>query len=70
MAKITLKEIKRMINNGLVKDITTCEPIEIEGKRIIAVATGIYGLNGVLIEDASGKLYGITARSCNLFRYC
>ena len=35
----------------------------------IAYSVGMYGMNGLLLEDENGKRYKITSRSTNLFRF-
>ena len=35
----------------------------------IAYSVGIYGMNGLLLEDENGKRYKIISRSTNLFRF-
>ena len=38
--------------------------------RTVAMAFGVYGMNGALFEDENGDLYKITARNSTLFQMC
>ena len=38
--------------------------------RTVAMAFGVYGMNGALFEDENGELYKITARNSTLFQMC
>ena len=67
MTKTTLKEIKRLIKNGTAQDLTSGKEIPRSYNKI-AYSFGIYGINGGIIEDSDGNLYGITGRTANLFR--
>ena len=63
-----LKEIK----NTYAKDITRLNDKEVyylvnKGLETIAIAYGIYGMNGWLGKDKDGNLYKITKRTGNLF---
>ena len=68
MKKMTQKEIKKLVEYGHAKDITNKEE-HIKGLSIIGVSVGIYGRNGLLLEDDNGELYAITKRSTNIFKY-
>lgn len=68
MKTMKLKEIKRFVEYGRAKDITNNEE-HIKGLSIIGVSVGVYGRNGLLLEDKQGDLYAITARSTNIFLY-
>lgn len=71
--KITQKELKEMIKNKVVEDITRIDNInelikKENGLETIALSFGIYGRNAGLAKgNKTGKLYGITARNSNLF---
>jgi hypothetical protein len=61
-----LKEIK----NTQAIDITNTISELSETLSVVAVSRGVYGMNGALLQgDTTGKLYKITARNTNLFRY-
>ena len=68
MVKITQKTIKGV--NAI--DISSYSEEEIQALpklEKIAYSGGMYGMNGLLLEDKSGKRYKITSRSTNLFRF-
>ena len=68
MIKVTQKIIKEV--NAI--DITSYSEDEIQALlklEKIAYSVGIYGMNGLLLEDENGKRYKITSRSTNLFRF-
>lgn len=71
MRKYTQKEIKDLVRDGYAINITTAQEEEIkEPLEKVGYSLGVYGLNGgVLIGRETGKLYAITARSTNLFRW-
>lgn len=68
MVKITQKIIKGV--NAI--DITSYSDEQINQLpklEKIAYSVGMYGMNGLLLEDENGKRYKITCRSTNLFRF-
>ena len=68
MIKTTQKTIKGV--NAI--DITSYSEEQIKQLpklEKIAYSVGIYGMNGLLLEDENGKRYKITSRSTNLFRF-
>ena len=68
MIKVTQKTIKGV--NAI--DITSYSEDEIQAlPRLekVAYSVGIYGMNGLLLEDENGKRYKIISRSTNLFRF-
>lgn len=73
MARIKMKqsEIKNFVKTGAAKDVTTGDITKIkESVTCIGYSTGVYGINGGLFKgDKSKKLYAITSRSTNLFRW-
>lgn len=70
MRKYTLKELREYVRLGFATDLTNEDPDKIPNHyEKIGYSTGIYGLNGGLIQDMeSGQYYAILARSSNLFR--
>ena len=68
MKTMKLKDIKRLVEYGSAKDITNKNE-HIKGLSIIGVSVGVYGRNGLLLEDDNGKLYAITKRSTSIFIY-
>ena len=72
MIKTTQKALKKHVAVGIAKDITQYSFEEADALcrthnlEIIAISSGIYGLNGALLKDENGKLYAITARNTTL----
>lgn len=68
MTKVSLKTIKSLIKEGVAVNV-------VEGSRIpkpytkIAFSSGVYGTNGALYADESGKLYAICGRLQCLYEY-
>ena len=59
MRKYKLKELRELVRLGVAEDYTN-KPSE--------YITGVYGINGGLIEDTeTGQLYAIIGRCSNLF---
>ena len=72
MRKYTQKEIKKLVLLGLAEDLTQAshEELKIKIKHCekVGYSSGIYGINGGIIQDAqNGNIYAITARNSNLF---
>ena len=77
MRKYTKKELKHMIDLGLVVDITPLDSKEI--KKIckreqyieqVGYCSGIYGVNGCMLKGyKTNTYYVITSRNSNLFRF-
>lgn len=74
-SKISKKEIKRYITNGLAKDITFNGFSENNELReqcdfdVLAISTGTYGMTGALLIDRkTNQLYAITERNATLFQ--
>lgn len=69
--KTSQKEIKKLIKSKVIEDITTATNeilTDLELEKVV-LSFGIYGMNGGIFKSRkNGKLYGITARNCNLFR--
>ena len=73
--KTTLHDIKEFVKRGLATDITSYSFDQINDLRkntwfdTIAYATGIYGLNGIVLRDVNtGIMYAITSRTNALFQ--
>ena len=72
MIKTTQKALEKHVAAGIAHDITQYSFEEAEALyrahslEVIAVSSGVYGLNGALIKDENGKLYAITARNTTL----
>lgn len=63
-----LKEIKRLVEFGHAQDITS-DNEDYNDLKIIGVSVGVYGRNGLLLENAKGDKYAITKRASNIFKY-
>ncbi len=72
--RMTQKEIRNLVNMGIVADITymnfeDCQNLMDSHKlTTLNVSTGVYGMNGALFQDENGKLYAITSRTSALFQ--
>lgn len=71
MRKYTLRELRELVRLGMAQDITDSNPKSIiEPVEKIGYSSGVYGLNGGLLQGReSGNYYAITARSSNLFYF-
>ena len=68
MKKYTCKELRRLVKAARAIEANTMDIPESVDK--IGLAFGSCGLAGALLQGRdSGKLYAITARCSNLFRY-
>lgn len=65
MEKMTQKELKRLVRNGVAKDVTNSGSRKDipEGYRQIGYSCGVYGCNGMLLQGESGQLYAVCART-------
>lgn len=72
--RMTQKEIKRFVTLGVAEDITyfsfdDCNALrKAHSFTTLNISTGVYGMNGALFKDESGKLYAITSRTSTLFQ--
>lgn len=72
--KTTLKELRRLDNYNHAKNITRLNFEQVNelrekenGLEVLEVSTGLYGLNGALLEGNNSKqLYVIIGRSSSL----
>ena len=66
MKKIRLYVLKSMIKSGVAIDVASLDADEYQelcrSSKIIAVSTGVYGVNGVLVER-NGKWYASVGRN-------
>lgn len=71
MRKYTLRELRELVRLGMAQDITDSDSKSIiEPVEKIGYSSGVYGLNGGLLQGReSGNYYAITARSSNLFYF-
>ena len=69
MKKLTIKEIKRLVELGLAEDITNGRDRKEIKERytLVGIATGCYGVNAKLFQGESGQLYAITKRTTALY---
>lgn len=65
---VTQADLKKLVDYGAAKDITNGGSLP-TGSRRVFVTTGAYGANGVLFVSKTGKLYAITSRGGQLFKY-
>ena len=69
MRKYKLNELKSLIATGHAENLTNAKVEAIPTKHEkVGYSSGVYGINGGLIEDENGKFYAITARNSMLFR--
>ena len=66
MKKIRLYVLKSMIKSGVAIDVASIDADEYQelcrSSKKIAVSTGVYGVNGVLVER-NGKWYASVGRN-------
>ena len=66
MKKVSKCVLKSMINRGVATDVAILDADEYQevcrSSKKIAVSTGVYGVNGVLVES-HGKLYASVGRN-------
>ena len=66
MKKIRLYVLKSMIKSGVAIDVASLDADEYQevcrSSKKIAVSTGVYGVNGVLVER-NGKFYASVGRN-------
>lgn len=72
MRKYTQKQLKEFVKLGLAIDITNwsdkeCYDLQRQGVTQVGYSAGIYGCNGMLLQDKQGQSYVITARNGNIF---
>ncbi len=76
MFKTTQKELRSFIRMGYAKDYTNATQAEIkelEKKCLnrLAYSAGVYGMNGILVEDyETGEKYIVIGRGINLYVLC
>ena len=66
MKKTRLYVLKSMIKRGVATDVASLDADEYQevcsSGKTIALSTGVYGVNGVLVES-NGKLYASVGRN-------
>lgn len=74
MERMKQKEIRRLVALDLAEDITylsfkACNDLmNAHSFTTMNISTGVYGMNGALLQDETGKLYVITNRTSTLFQ--
>lgn len=73
MEKVTQRVLKSLVHSGIATDITNYTASDMYALMArtnlykIAYASGVYGLNGLLLQDTlTGEMYVITHRSTAL----
>lgn len=71
MKQYTRKQLRGFVRLRMAQDITDSDPKSItEPVEKIGYSSGVYGLNGGLLQGReSGNYYAILARSSNLFYF-
>lgn len=74
MIKYTQKDLKSLVKQGITEDITNvvdvkCREIHAKGITQIGYSCGVYGCNGMLLRDNSGKQYAIIGRTSAMFSF-
>ena len=69
MEKYTIKQLKRLVNDGVAIDVTYAkEKSDIpESYTQIGYASGLYGCNGMLLKGESGQLYAVAGRTTAMY---
>lgn len=69
--RYTLRELRALVRDGYAINLTNADhdTVYSVGRTCtrIGYSTGIYGLNGGLVETPDGTRYAIIGRSSNLF---
>ena len=70
MRRYTQKQLKHLVATGAAKDVTNDHERTISGYyRQIGYSAGVYGCNGMLLQDSNGNLYAVTARTTAIYLY-
>lgn len=69
MEKYTQKQLKNLVKCGVAVDITNDNKRRINNYTQIGYSCGVYGCNGMLLQDATGKLFAITDRTMAIYLY-
>lgn len=69
MDKYTQKQLKGLVKSGVAIDITNAKDRSIIPGyyRQIGYSSGVYGCNGMLLQDENGKLYAVTERTTAIY---
>lgn len=70
MERYTQKQLKQLVRTGAAIDVTNDSKRRISGYyRQVGYSCGVYGCNGMLLQDESGQLYAVTARTTAIYLY-
>ena len=70
MEKYTQKQLKNVVKCGVAIDCTYDRERRIKGYyKQIGYSAGVYGCNGMLLQDENGQLYAITSRTTAVYIY-
>ena len=70
MEKYTQKQLKNLVKCGVAIDCTYDRERRIKGYyKQIGYCAGVYGCNGMLLQDENGQLYAITSRTTAIYIY-
>ena len=69
MEKYTQKQLKNLVKSGAAIDCTNDRERRVNNYRQIGYSAGVYGCNGMLLQDQTGQLYAITSRTTAIFLY-
>ena len=66
--KYTQRDLRQMVRSGDAIDITNysfdqAKEFRSKGYDVVGVCTGVYGLNGALLQDKEGQLYAVICRN-------
>ena len=71
MKKYTQKALRKLVADGLATDITKTHDYNAVPKpyEMVGYSKGIYGCNGKLLKDESGRLYAIIGATSALYMF-
>ena len=69
MTRYTQKQLRALVASGSAIDITNDNERRPGYLRQIGYSAGVYGCNGMLLQDQDGQLYAITSRTTAIFLY-
>lgn len=69
MQKYTQKQLKNLVKSGAAIDCTYDRERRVNNYRQIGYSAGVYGCNGMLLQDQNGQLYAITSRTTAIYLY-
>lgn len=65
---MTKKSLRNLVNLGVATDITNAEYDTLPHLVCVETTHGMYGMNGGLFKDDTGKLYVVLSRNSLLFQ--